>query len=129
MIGPREAFGEIASHPGLECKLFVIDDGFKALLGFVKLGVKKTRLAGIYIHQATGRVELPMYFEVLRAIELGISMQETPILVAVRNPGEIEDVATSEHVTYVDLPDGATKNQVTVALVIQLNTFSARAAK
>jgi hypothetical protein len=125
MIGPREAVGEIASHPGLACKLFVIDDGFKALLGFVKLGVKKTRLAGVYIHQATGRVELPMYFEVLRSIESGMLMPHTPILVGVRNLNEFKEVVTSENVTFVELPVGETKKQVTDALVIQLNAFAA----
>ena len=129
MIAPRETFGEIASHPGLACKLFVIDDGFKALLGFVKLGVKKTPLAGVYIHQATGRVELPMYFEVLRSIESGMLLPNTPILVGVRNLHEFEDTAAGERVTFVDLPDGETKKQVTDALVLQLNAFAASVAE
>jgi hypothetical protein len=129
MIGPREAFAEIVANPGLQCKLVVIDDGFKALLGFVKLGVKATPLAGIYVHQATGRVELPMYFKVLRSIELGMARPKTPIWVGVRNPDEFEHMATSKDLVFVDLPDGDTKKQVIDALIIQLNAFAASVAE
>ena len=128
MIGPKEAFAEIAEHPGLMCKLFVIDDGCKALLGFVKLRNKATKLAGVYIHQATGRVELPMYFEMLRSIEAGMSIERTPIWVAVRNPSNFEGMSDREALTFVDLPDGDTPSQVVESLVGQLNAFADNSA-
>ncbi len=128
MIGPKEAFAEIADHPGLMCKLLVIDDGFKALLGFVKLSLQATQLAGVYIHQATGRVELPMYFEMLRSIELGMSIESTPIWIGVRNPSSFEAFADREDLSFVDLPDGDTPSQVVEALVGQLNTFANHSA-
>lgn len=124
LIGPKEAFSEIADHPGLMCKLFVIDDGFKALLGFVKLSIKATKLAGVYIHQATGRVELPMYFEMLRSIESGMSIENTPIWVGVRNPDRFEEFSDRGDLTFVDLPDGDTPSQVIESLVGQLNAFA-----
>lgn len=128
MIGPKEAFADIADHPGLMCKLLVIDDGFKALLGFVKLRLKATKLAGVYIHQATGRVELPMYFEMLRSIESGMSIESTPIWVGVREPSNFEKYSDWKDLTFVDLPDGDTPSQVMESLVGQLNAFADNSA-
>ena len=128
IIGPRETFADVAEHPELMCKLLVIDDGFKALLGFVKLRAKGTHLAGIYIHQSTGRVELPMYFEMLRAIESGMSVTNAPIWIAVRDAEKFEAFKTHKDLLFVDFPSGDTETQILDSFVTQINAFAASVA-
>lgn len=123
MIGPKDAFGDLAAHPELLCKLVLIDDGFKALLGLVKLGLKKTPLAGIYIHEATGRVELPIYVDVVHSILEGLGVESAPIMIGVREPSRIEYQLSQTNVGLVTLPTGETSEDALKALVSQVNSF------
>ena len=121
MIGPKSAFGDLAAQPDLLCKLVSIDDGFKALLGLVKLGVNKTPLSGIHIHEATGRVELPMYVDIIDSLLEGLGIQSIPITIGVRDPSRIEHQLSHTDVRLVELPTGDTAQDAMKVWVAQVN--------
>lgn len=123
MVGPKDAFGDLGAQPELLCKLVSIDDGFKALLGLVKLAAKNTPLAGIYIHEATGRVELPMYVDIVHSILEGLGIQSTPITIGMREPASISHQFSQTDVRLVELPIGENSEDRMESWVSQVNAF------
>ena len=47
LVGPKDTVGQIVTSTDLPCKVLVIEDGFKALVGFLKLVLSKRPLDGI----------------------------------------------------------------------------------
>lgn len=122
LIGPEEIVGEIASVGELPCKVFTIHDGFKALVGLVKLLRSTRALDGIYIHGETSRTELPDYIDVVRAIEIGLGKPPLPIWLAINDnaPGWSQ----MPNLVVKKTPRGDSTQERLTALIAQLTKFS-----
>ena len=83
LIGPKHFLSDVAERSDLPCKLLVINDGFKALVGLLKLAKTNKRVDGIYLHDESTRAEVPAYVEMIRALERGLKIEATPICLAV----------------------------------------------
>ena len=122
LIGPEEIVGEIASVGELPCKVLTIQDGFKALVGLVKLLRSARALDGIYIHSETSRTELPDYLDIVRAIELGLGKPPMPICLAIDD----NDLDWSQipNLVVQKTPGGNSTQEQLTALTAQLTEFS-----
>ena len=125
LVGPKETVGQIVTATDLPCKVLVIEDGFKALVGFLKLTLSERPLDGIYIHGETSRVELPTYIQSIRAMETGLGRAHLPICLAVRDgtmpPTEDEIL----DLVVVPLPTGDSSEAQSMSLTSQLSEFVA----
>ena len=116
LIAPKAIVGDIVNAADLPCKVLVIHDGFKAMVGLLKLFSSQRPLDGIYVHSATSRVELPSYIEAIRALEKGLERQPLPIWLA------SEDMqVSSTDVVCVNLPYGTDEAENLTVLTQQLN--------
>ena len=125
LVGPKETVGQIVSSTDLPCKVLVIEDGFKALVGLLKLVLSERPLDGIYIHGETSRVELPGYVQSIRAIETGLGKSPLPICLAVNEgmmPPMDDDIVD---LAVVPLPDGDSLETRLASLTSQLAAFAA----
>ena len=122
LIGPAEIVGEIASVGELPCKVLTIQDGFKALVGLVKLLRSGRALDGIYIHSETSRTELPDYLDMVRAIEIGLGKPPMPICLALDD----NEASWSQipNLVVQNTPRGTSTQERLTALIAQLTKFS-----
>ena len=125
LVGPKDTVGQIVTSTDLPCKVMVIEDGFKALVGLLKLVLSKRPLDGIYIHGETSRVELPGYVQSIRAIETGLGKNPLPICLAA-NEGMMPPMGGDlADLTLVPLPAGDSTEARLASLTSQLSAFAA----
>ena len=125
LVGPKETVGQIVTTTDLPCKVLVIEDGFKALVGFLKLVLADRPLDGIYLHGETSRIELPTYIQSIRAIETGLGRAHLPICLAVSDgimPPTDDDILD---LAVVPLPTGDSAEAQLESLTSQLSEFVA----
>ena len=121
LIGPKDTVGQIVNTTDLPCKVLFIEDGFKALVGILKLLLATRPLDGIYIHGATTRVELPGYVHSIRALEKGLERAPLPICLAVEAGVMSSDLDEVEELSVVPLPEGASLDEKLASLTSQLS--------
>ena len=127
LIGPKTVLGGITERSDLPCKLLVIHDGFKALVGFLKLKKSNRQLDGVFLHEDASRAELPDYVQMLRAVEMGLALKPIPICLAVSGSLDSWQNSGVHGLKVVSKPEGESNDQLLDQLVEQLATFVAGA--